>query len=263
MEPKKAKVVQMYDDDDDDWDALIEEEEEIDDIIDDDEDEEEDDLEDEEPAPRKFGRSGEPGKAASGPAVGKAPRKKSNLKKKIIGWTVKIFIIALVLLILFAPGYPFHDIREMTGINSLKNLMRPHFNYPEWANVSVTLVYDLSISNGRADEVEIHVASPFDIPRDPCPGEEKDYLIEACETFPCKEKSAVIEIIQWLANFERRVGELYRDAANLFAADKEFSTFLNHLAADEDWHFQVMGSAAQWVQKGLKHQSLVNQLIPF
>jgi hypothetical protein len=68
----------------------------------------------------------------------------------------------------------------------------------------------------------------------------------------------VIEIIQWLANFERRVGELYRDAANLFAADKEFSAFLDHLAADEDWHFQVMGSASQSVRKGLEHKSLVS-----
>ncbi|MBN1389916.1 MAG: transglutaminase domain-containing protein [Candidatus Thermoplasmatota archaeon] len=149
-----------------DWDLWEEE----DDIIDDDEEEEETPDAIEEPdrkVPDKGKRKKKPGSNGMDPKA-----------KKGMIWAVRVFVIIIVVILLFAPGFPFHDIRETTGINSLKNLMKPFLPFPEWTNVSVTLAYDVVVSGGRATEIEIHVATPFDIPFDPGPGKTRDYLIQ-------------------------------------------------------------------------------------
>jgi len=164
MKPTKTKVLAL--DEDDEWDDWGEEEE--DEII---YEEEEDDLDIDDStsqATRKPRRPQVKKKTPSGKGYG----------KKVVSWTLRIIVVLLVALLLFFPGYPFHDIREMTGINSLKNLMRPYLPFPEWVNASVTLTYALSVSNGRAESVRIQVAPPFDIPFDPGPGHEKDFLIQ-------------------------------------------------------------------------------------
>ncbi|MGA1872431.1 MAG: transglutaminase-like domain-containing protein [Thermoplasmatota archaeon] len=170
MTPKKAKKLRI--EEDEEWDEW--EEEEVDDIIDDEDDEEDADISDETAKPAKI-RS---------PPIGR-PRKRTGGKpmnpkaKKGIVWTARIIVVGLVVLLLFAPWPPFHEIREASGINSLKNLMRPYLPFPEWTNVSVTLVYDVVISGGRANEIEIHVAPPFDIPFEPQePGDTKDFVIQ-------------------------------------------------------------------------------------
>ncbi len=167
MTPKKAKSLEL-DGDDSEWDAWETEEEEIDDIVDDDDEDDQDD--DVEPA---RSRSQRPSKAPKRVKPGMNPK----VKKGMV-WTVRLFIVLIVVLLLFAPGFPFHDLREATGINSLKNLMRPYLPFPESVNVTVTLVYDVSVSNGEASEIKIHVAPPFDIPFDPGPGKQKEFMIQ-------------------------------------------------------------------------------------
>jgi len=157
----------------DDWAEW--DEEEFDDIIDDDMVKDEDEGFE----PRK--RAG-PAKLSS-PPIGR-PGVKKGVKpmdpkaKKGLVWTIRIFVVILIVLILFAPWPPFHQIREASGINSLRNLMRPYLPFPEWTNVSVTLSFDVVVSGGHATSVEIHVAPPFDIPFDPGPGAQKDFLIQ-------------------------------------------------------------------------------------
>jgi CheY-like chemotaxis protein len=56
------------------------------------------------------------------------------------------------------------------------------------------------------------------------------------------------EIIEWLIGIEQVAGNLYREAALLFAQDKGLSAFLRDLAEDEAWHFHVMGSAAEFLR---------------
>ncbi|MGA1819852.1 MAG: transglutaminase-like domain-containing protein [Thermoplasmatota archaeon] len=158
---------------DDGWDVW--DEEEVDDIIDEEEVEEDED----EVMPA---RRAKPARARS-PPIGRPAMKRGGRKmdpkaKKGLIWTVRIFVVALVVLILFAPWPPFHQIREASGINSLRKLMRPYLPFPEWTNVSVTLTYDVVVSGGQANSLEIHVAPPFDIPFDPGPGVEKNFLIQ-------------------------------------------------------------------------------------
>jgi hypothetical protein len=39
-------------------------------------------------------------------------------------------------------------------------------------------MFDISISNGRTNELEVHFAPPFDIPFDPGPGRQKDFMVQ-------------------------------------------------------------------------------------
>lgn len=57
----------------------------------------------------------------------------------------------------------------------------------------------------------------------------------------------MLEIIEWLRTIEQLAHNLYADAAQLFARDDEFSTFLRRLAEDETWHLGLMDSAAAYL----------------
>jgi CheY-like chemotaxis protein len=50
-------------------------------------------------------------------------------------------------------------------------------------------------------------------------------------------------IINWLRDIEELAHSVYRDAADRFADDTKFSSFLDRLALDEASHFHLMGSA--------------------
>ena len=63
------------------------------------------------------------------------------------------------------------------------------------------------------------------------------------------------EIIEWLIGMEHLSGEIYDDAAVLFKEDKEFAELLNHLAEDEAWHFHIMASAAEFLQRETQRPS--------
>ncbi|MFW3146720.1 MAG: transglutaminase-like domain-containing protein [Thermoplasmatota archaeon] len=161
----KAKKLN-FDNDEEEWDDWEEEEEE-DDIIDEEEEEEEDkELEAEEEDKKRKKKT-----PRSSPGRGK------QYGKKALIWTFRGLVVVLILMLLFAPWPPFTTIREETGINSLKNLMRPYMSFPEWANVTMSLMYNLEISRGSVDELEIHVAPPFDIPFTKN-GSEKPYVIQ-------------------------------------------------------------------------------------
>jgi CheY-like chemotaxis protein len=67
----------------------------------------------------------------------------------------------------------------------------------------------------------------------------------------------VLEIIGWLAGIELKVGALYEEAAELFAGDKKFSEFLNHLADDEAWHHRVIKTSAEIFRKDIKADPLI------
>jgi CheY-like chemotaxis protein/rubrerythrin len=58
------------------------------------------------------------------------------------------------------------------------------------------------------------------------------------------------QIIRWLGRIEQMAGDLYSGGAMLFRADRQFSEFLEHLAEDEAWHFQLMSSAADSLRNG-------------
>jgi CheY-like chemotaxis protein len=55
------------------------------------------------------------------------------------------------------------------------------------------------------------------------------------------------EIIRWLRSVERLANEVYSEAAALLSADEEFSSFMHRLAEDEELHFQIMGSASEYL----------------
>lgn len=57
----------------------------------------------------------------------------------------------------------------------------------------------------------------------------------------------MLEIIEWLRKIEQLAHNLYAGAAQLFAWDDEFSTFLRRLAEDETWHLNLMDSAAAYL----------------
>lgn len=169
MAKKKAAKLVIDDDEDDDWDDLIEDEEEIDDIIDDDEEDlDDDDDDDDRPSSGRGKRSLKKGKKVShGNKSGR--RKGSHGGRKltshpVVKWTGRVLITIIVVFLLFAPVQPFVEMREATGIDSLKNLMRPYRNFPEWVNVTMELTFDVSIRNGQAESIDIQIAAPFDIP---------------------------------------------------------------------------------------------------
>ncbi len=115
------------------------------------------------------------------PKAEKAPSKVPQGRKKGMGvlkWTARIVFSLLIVFLLFAPGFPFHDIREATGLNKLKDLMRPYRDFPEWVNVSMEIVFDLTVSNGQADEVQIRVAPAFDIPSETEREDEPGFIIQ-------------------------------------------------------------------------------------
>ncbi len=57
------------------------------------------------------------------------------------------------------------------------------------------------------------------------------------------------EIVDWLVGIEELAGEVYGRASRQFQDDDKLSSFLNHLAEDEAWHFHVMGSASDFLRK--------------
>ena len=57
------------------------------------------------------------------------------------------------------------------------------------------------------------------------------------------------EIVDWLVGIEEIAGEVYGRASRQFQDDDKLSSFLNHLAEDEAWHFHVMGSASDFLRK--------------
>lgn len=59
----------------------------------------------------------------------------------------------------------------------------------------------------------------------------------------------MIELINWLIKLEQSAGQIYREAALHFKEDKEFYSFLERLAEEEAWHFHILGSAADFLNK--------------
>ncbi|OYT45138.1 hypothetical protein B6U90_03975 [Thermoplasmatales archaeon ex4484_6] len=171
MATKKARKLVLEDEDEEDWDDLVDEDE--DDII----DEDEDDLEEEEEAPSsdRRERRGKKGKKAGPP--GRTGGAREKLNRPGVKWTGRIIITLIVVFLLFAPFKPFTDLRDAAGLDSLKNLMRPYRTFPEWVEVTMDLSYQLDIRGGRADTVEIQVASPFDIPLEPASGE-RSFIVQ-------------------------------------------------------------------------------------
>ena len=51
-------------------------------------------------------------------------------------------------------------------------------------------------------------------------------------------------IINWLRKVEHLAGEMYLQAASIYANDTKLKRFLERTAEDEAWHYHVMGSAA-------------------
>jgi len=56
------------------------------------------------------------------------------------------------------------------------------------------------------------------------------------------------EIVDWLVSIERMTRDIYRKAAELFKADKDFHRFLIHLAEDEDAHYQLMKRGKEYLR---------------
>ncbi len=144
-----------------DWDAWDDDEVE-DEIIDDDEDEDEPDAKEEE-------QDEEPQNRSEERTSKRKPSKKRERTKKAFVWMFRGIVVVLVLILLLAPGQPFETLRDETGIENLKDLMRPYMSFPEWVNVTMRIDYPVDISirgpDGIVSEMEIHVASPFDMPQ--------------------------------------------------------------------------------------------------
>lgn len=154
---RKSKPL-VFDDEDEDWE--IEEEEEIDDIIDDDEDL--DDDYEEEKLPRKKKK-----RSSSNFKKVKKQKKKGGPVMTTFKWIARVLIVFGVVLLLFLPGPFMNDIREDTGLEKLKNLVRPFRKFPEWANVTMRVNYDIVIQGATAQEVTLKVAPPFDLRGEP------------------------------------------------------------------------------------------------
>lgn len=58
------------------------------------------------------------------------------------------------------------------------------------------------------------------------------------------------EIVDWLRTVEELAYRLYSSSSEFFSDNSEFSAFLQQLAADEAWHYHLMGSAAEFVAGG-------------
>ena len=66
------------------------------------------------------------------------------------------------------------------------------------------------------------------------------------------------EIIDWLLQLEKLAGNVYRNAAEKFSEDREFSSFLYGLADDEDTHFKLLKEAEKgFLQKREPTQSAI------
>ncbi len=55
------------------------------------------------------------------------------------------------------------------------------------------------------------------------------------------------DIINWLRKIEQMAGDVYQQAAAVYADDIKLRKFLDRLAEDEAWHYHVMGSAAEYI----------------
>lgn len=168
---KASKLV--IDDDEDEWDEWEEEEE--DDIIDDEEDEDLEEDEKERPSKRKK-RSSSAGKRKKRPS---SPFRDA-MENPGLKWTARILITLFVVFLLFAPLEPLRNLREASGVDSLKNLMRPYRTFPEWVEVTMEVSFDMSVEYGAADEIDIQVASPFDIPLEPDTGN-RSFIVQDVE----------------------------------------------------------------------------------
>jgi hypothetical protein len=98
-----------------------------------------------------------------GEPKGKDAGSKGFLRSKPFVWTMRIFVVIAVLLLLFLPLEPLERLREDTGMNDLKDLLRPFRQFPEWVEANLSVQYDLRIKDGTADETRIKTAIPFDI----------------------------------------------------------------------------------------------------
>ncbi len=165
MVDRKASKLVIDEEEDDDWDNWEEEEE--DEIIDDEDDEDEG-------SEKSKDRSSSKKRSRSKGNTVKRTRKPGGFREAMehpgLKWSVRIFITLLVVFLLFAPLEPLRNLREATGIDSLKNLMRPYRTFPERVDVTMEVSFDLSVKYGAADEIDIQVASPFDIPLEPDSG---------------------------------------------------------------------------------------------
>jgi len=56
------------------------------------------------------------------------------------------------------------------------------------------------------------------------------------------------KIIEWLVDIEQKAADVYGAAAENFKDDKKLSEFLSNLAADEQWHHEVIQNAAEIVR---------------
>ncbi len=150
-----------FDDDDDDWD-------------DDDEEIEVGKIEKAREPPATKPEA--PGKAAQKNRKMDAQKKPSSLKKEKGGrkargfrghpayiWSTRILTTLLIVMILFAPIAALEIPRDDL-LGGLKDMMRPYREFPEWTNVSIRINYNVEASGGFADEINIQVAPPFDIP---------------------------------------------------------------------------------------------------
>lgn len=55
------------------------------------------------------------------------------------------------------------------------------------------------------------------------------------------------ELIHWLKKIEEKAADLYAGAAETFTQDEELTNFLTGLAEDENLHYHIMGSAADYL----------------
>ncbi|MDY6953798.1 MAG: response regulator, partial [Thermodesulfobacteriota bacterium] len=66
------------------------------------------------------------------------------------------------------------------------------------------------------------------------------------------------DLIRWITDIEAKAGKIYRQGADYFADDRKLSTFLKHLAEDEDWHCRVISAAAEaFNRRSQKGQSAI------
>ncbi len=59
----------------------------------------------------------------------------------------------------------------------------------------------------------------------------------------------MLEIANWLISIEEMARDLYRSSSMFFQKNKKFSDILSQLAKDEAWHYDVMRSAAVFLQE--------------
>ncbi len=55
------------------------------------------------------------------------------------------------------------------------------------------------------------------------------------------------EIIDWLISVEHLANDFYFIASKLFPEDRNLTSFLEHIADDEAFHYHIMGSAAEYL----------------